>query len=155
MTEPDVPALLERGAVLQKINNASPSAREMVDAFGEDSLFVILHDGTECAAYVDAKGVVRPAGEVREYREWRVKIARPEYGEGRNHLRHQLYLSMCQRKHALQTEDLERKHDTTNHVQWTDGEGQKRSAPEEAADRGLEKNGIAPGTHPKVWRPSA
>lgn len=147
MNEFDYKALKERGEIVQKINAAGPTARELVDAFGEDSLFVETAFG-EVPGYVDAQGLVMPRG------RWRVAIARPDFSPERNRLRIQLFQAMCEKKRALQTEDMERKHDTTDHVLWTDAEGIERAAPAETADAVISKSGVEHMTHPKVWRPS-
>ena len=151
--DPDVRALIERGERIVKIQQAGPTARELVDAFEEESLYVEV-GGVQHPAYVGADGIPVTASDPPLRGPWGFRIARPDFSPARNLLRRQLFMSMCERKTRLQTEDLERRHDTTDHVLWKDRDGEQRAAPAENADAVIEKAGIEPGSHPKVWRPS-
>jgi hypothetical protein len=151
---PDLKKLAERGEISYEIEQAGPTVRELVDAFGEDSLYVTVA-GVEYPGSVRADGVAVSNTYPQVAGAWRVAIHRPDFSEGRNALRRALYHEMYRKKVALETEDMERKHDTTNHVLWRDPDGEQRAAPEDSADHVIAKTGLKDGTHPKTWRPSA
>jgi hypothetical protein len=144
--EPEIAAAIERTGELQQITTAGPTARELVDVFGEDSLLVETPGG-EVPGWVDAQGLVQPFG------KWRVRIARPDLSPERNTLRLTIFNDMMQKRRAMQEADTQETHATTDHVLWKDRDGEARSAPAESADRNIERTGLAPMTHPKVWRP--
>jgi hypothetical protein len=148
MIEPEIAAALRRAGEIQKVSGASPTWKEMEDAFGKGCLRVTLADGSEVEGWTIPDGRVRPMGQVR------VQVCHPLLSEEQNFKRMALFNEMMRKRRALQIDQSEEVHATTNHVVWNDAAGEKRSAPEEAADRILAKVGVRPMTHPKVWRPS-
>lgn len=145
--EPEIEQAIKEAGVVQMIASASPTARELVDAFGEDGLLVDTGDGNEVPGYVLPDGRVRPVG------KWRYRVVRDDLPPERNHWRLQMYNEMMKRRRALQIERSEEIHANTDHVLWKDRNGEDRSAPAEFADAAIDKVGVAPMTHPKVWRP--
>lgn len=146
MIDRDVQAALDHAGELQKIEHSGPTARELVDAFGEDSLFVETPLG-EVPGYVDERGIVRPMG------KWRVAIARPDFSPERNAMRLAIFSEMMAKRRRMQEERSEEVHANTDHVLWKDADGIDRATPVESADQVIEKVGVQPMTHPRVWRP--